>query len=202
MQRGLARASVVYIAKNILNGKFYIGVTMAGLAACKRGHLHAARNGGKGKFYNAIRKYGEDNFFFSVLVAKLAAKKRGTMGYWRGKKRPPETIEKFRAAALANPSRYWLGKKRAAETIEKIASTKRSRSYPITDRMLESANKNIQCAIDSVKKPVLCTSYNMYFPSAQNAAFHFGVSRTSVARAAAGKRRAIYGLKFKYLEAA
>lgn len=144
----------------------YVGVTSTGLGARKRKHLAAVMRGVKGRFYNAIRKHGEESFTFCETASfltmadaldaerdlvsmvspayNLTCGGEGALGYrhtkaslltmrqaklgkpgpWRGKKRPPETIEKFRAAKLANPQRYWLGKKRSPETIAKIIATK------------------------------------------------------------------------------
>lgn len=58
---------IIYMATNKVNGKKYIGQTVQTLAARKGAHLRNARNGIKFPFYNAIRKYGEDNFSWVVL---------------------------------------------------------------------------------------------------------------------------------------
>jgi group I intron endonuclease len=58
---------VVYEARNALNGHRYIGVTKQGLHRRKYGHFKDARTGKGSRFHNAIRKYGADNFIFSVL---------------------------------------------------------------------------------------------------------------------------------------
>ena len=57
---------VVYIHKNILNGKVYVGQT------CNLSERW--RNNGKNyfnsiKFYNAIKKYGWDNFTHEVVYS-------------------------------------------------------------------------------------------------------------------------------------
>lgn len=59
---------VVYIHKNILNGKVYVGQT------CNLSERW--RNNGKNyfnsiKFYNAIKKYGWDNFTHEVIYSNL-----------------------------------------------------------------------------------------------------------------------------------
>lgn len=59
---------VVYIHKNILNGKVYVGQT------CNLSERW--RNNGKNyfnsiKFYNAIKKYGWDNFTHEVVYSNL-----------------------------------------------------------------------------------------------------------------------------------
>jgi group I intron endonuclease len=58
---------IVYKATNKLNGKVYVGQTRHSLDTRKRRHLHSARDGVVTHFYQAIRKYGEDNFSWEVI---------------------------------------------------------------------------------------------------------------------------------------
>lgn len=59
--------TVVYQARNLLNGHRYIGVTKQGLAKRQYGHIKDARTGRGNRFHNAIRKYGEEYFVFGVV---------------------------------------------------------------------------------------------------------------------------------------
>ena len=58
---------IIYQAINLINGKSYIGKTKTSLEKRKWGHLNNAKKGVKSAFYNAIRKYGEENFKFIVI---------------------------------------------------------------------------------------------------------------------------------------
>lgn len=58
---------IIYKATNKINGKVYIGQTIRTLEQRKWQHLDAAKNGCKTHFYNAIRKYGEENFVFEII---------------------------------------------------------------------------------------------------------------------------------------
>ena len=58
---------IIYKVTNKVNGKIYIGQTVRTLEQRKWQHLDAAKNGCKTHFYNAIRKYGEDNFVFEII---------------------------------------------------------------------------------------------------------------------------------------
>ena len=62
-------AGVVYQAINIQNNKSYIGYTTKNFDEYKKRHLRRAKNNNKKNkvFYNAIRKYGIDNFKWIVL---------------------------------------------------------------------------------------------------------------------------------------
>lgn len=59
--------TVLYEAKNAATGDVYIGMSRD-LKRRIAGHFSAARRGVRNRFYNAIRKYGEAAFTFSVLA--------------------------------------------------------------------------------------------------------------------------------------
>lgn len=61
---------VVYCARNRVNGKRYIGQTVYTLEHRKRSHIHRAihsKNPYNGLFMNALRKYGPDNFEWTII---------------------------------------------------------------------------------------------------------------------------------------
>ena len=66
----------VYMATNTVNGHRYIGVTSRGLSYRRKRHLHLARIGGRQcpRFYDALRKYGAENFVWQVLGTFSAQK--------------------------------------------------------------------------------------------------------------------------------
>ena len=60
---------IIYKVTNKVNGKVYIGQTRHSLETRKIRHLQCARNGYNTHFYQAIRKYGEDNFKWEILCS-------------------------------------------------------------------------------------------------------------------------------------
>ena len=56
----------IYKATNKINGKSYIGKTI-NFKSRKAGHLQCAKKNVSGLFYNAIRKYGQQNFEWTIL---------------------------------------------------------------------------------------------------------------------------------------
>jgi len=57
----------IYLARNIANGKRYVGKTRMSLAARIKEHVKRSRLGSQLCFHKAIRKYGVDGFSWSVL---------------------------------------------------------------------------------------------------------------------------------------
>ncbi len=59
----LQKQYIVYVITCLVNGKKYVGITVQGLDLRLRGHFSKAKSiRDNRKFYNAIRKHGEDNF--------------------------------------------------------------------------------------------------------------------------------------------
>lgn len=60
---------IIYKATNRLNGKCYIGQTRHSLEHRKTIHLMCAKKGVETHFYQAIRKYGEENFEWEIICS-------------------------------------------------------------------------------------------------------------------------------------
>ena len=62
----------VYVIRNDLHGKEYVGITVSPLWLRFNGHKANARKGVKGKLYNAMRRYGLEHF--SIKLVRSDAK--------------------------------------------------------------------------------------------------------------------------------
>jgi len=58
----------IYLVRNLVNGKGYVGKTIGTLRQRMISHLKAAINGSKTVFYQALRKYGPDTFEWKVVI--------------------------------------------------------------------------------------------------------------------------------------
>lgn len=59
---------IIYLIKNIINSKVYIGQTINSLKQRRCGHISDSRRGKDTKISRALKKYGENNFIFGELV--------------------------------------------------------------------------------------------------------------------------------------
>lgn len=60
---------IIYKATNKINGKCYIGQTRHSLEHRKAIHIRYAKKGLNTHFYQAIRKYGEENFEWEIMCS-------------------------------------------------------------------------------------------------------------------------------------
>ena len=136
-----ARKSAVYVARNLANGKCYIGVTSRGLEKRKTEHIRAADKGSHLPFHRALRKYGVEMFVFSEIsshdchraalnaeVSEIANNRpeynvtgggQGLIGFSHSE----ATKKKMSIKAKGRPNKL-KGVHISAETIAKIKETK------------------------------------------------------------------------------
>lgn len=72
----------VYIIRNTVNTKVYVGQTTVSIKLRFQNHLSAARNGKDYIIGKAIRKYGEDKFYIELLEECLAEELNEREVYW------------------------------------------------------------------------------------------------------------------------
>ena len=61
----------IYKITNLINGKIYVGKTEGTYIKRFETHKYNAKSGKEGYLYNAIRKYGEDNFVVDKIDEAL-----------------------------------------------------------------------------------------------------------------------------------
>ena len=72
----------IYIIKNTINNKVYIGQTKVSLKLRFQSHLSAARNGKDYIIGKALRKYGEENFYIELLEECTIEELNEREKYW------------------------------------------------------------------------------------------------------------------------
>lgn len=156
----------IYVVENLVNGKMYVGQT---IDLDRRRRSHFSPSSKCPYLANAVKKYGRQNFDFTILEVledleqannreKHWVRKLGSLcpggynlreGGDAGGKPSQETIEKIR---LAN-----TGRKQSAKTIDKRAEAHRGRkNTPETIEKMRQAAKNKpseKCSMFGKKRP-------------------------------------------------
>lgn len=116
---------VIYKITNLINGKRYIGQTSKLYINdrwCE--HKNNARNGKSSYLYNAIRKYGEDNFEFKVILKNIPIDKLNFYEQLLIKKFNTKTPNGYNLTDGGGGTRGFVpwdkGIKRSREDIEKM----------------------------------------------------------------------------------
>src|SRR3989304_9260726 len=212
--------SVVYMIVNGSNGHRYIGATSQVFHRRWSDHKSSARRNLKYPLHRAIRKYGPEVFFHTMLGLYASIKEaiRAEVSFIAQFKpeynitsggegvsfpRTPEQRAKMSAIKKANPSRPMLGRSPSLATREKMAATKRGRPRgPMPAEALAIFAENMRRSAKSRRKPVICLTTGHRFESLTNAAIAVGLGKSALAHVCSGKRTSIYGLVFRYEDAA
>jgi group I intron endonuclease len=128
-------SSVIYVIRNLRNGKVYVGQTSQFLDQRKSEHIWEFNNGPKDrKLYKAIEKYGIKNFVFEIVCNSLDDKFLNELEV--------HFIKEFDST---NKGYNMICEGNAAQTIEsrkKISQKLKGRSIPWHHKTWETRKKN------------------------------------------------------------
>lgn len=197
----------IYIIKNTINDKVYIGQTLFDVETRWKQHLQEAKKHTNRHLYNAINYYGEDKFYYEILVKDVEDKDLNDLekhyiklydsfnsGYNMTIGGEGGSIYDINVKQVYELWKDGLSPKQIAEelkcSIEAIYS--RLKTYPDYD------------PLRTVSRPVHCYDlFGMYlqsFCSAAQAERVFGGKRDSdnIAATARGIQKTAYGLQWSY----
>lgn len=196
----MAGAYVLYEHRNKINGKRYIGITNN---TTKRWY-------GKGKhydrcsyFWNAIQKYGWDNFTHTVLISGLTLEEANELEI--------EYISKFKTqdkrfgynlAAGGNNAPTMLGKHHSEETKQKMrkAQLGKKHSEEQNKRHSEYMTGLMVGKRNHKSTPVRCINTGEVFESQRLAAQALGVLQSKIWACCNGKANHTHGFRFEYTD--
>lgn len=155
----MEKYGIIYCATNIKNGKKYIGQTTRTLEQRKNRHLNDAKNNNGSVFQRAIRKYGEKNFKWEILIYNIELKyldffevnlirhhnslcPKGynlDSGGSKNKIVSEETKKKI-SDSVSGEKNGFFGKKHTEKTKEKIRKSKKGKK--LSEEIKEKMNKN------------------------------------------------------------
>jgi group I intron endonuclease len=215
------RISLVYQALNRVNGKRYVGLTRLTLDKRRKTHfVNARRRHGHHQqyFYQAIRKYGEDAFEFSVLsrhdtykaacaaerslIAQLRPEYNLTAGGEGVVGHRHDAATRRQMSARKNGKGPWAKGQCPPEVRAKLslAAQRRKGRELITGRRREAIIANARRGNDARRQPVICLDDGFAYPSASTAAAHYGISRAGVQLLCRTGRSGERGLRFVFVD--
>jgi group I intron endonuclease len=207
---GKDKRFVVYMHENIINGKKYIGITS------KKPEDRWGKDGVRYKnnsniyFWNAIQKYGWDNFKHEILLEDLslsdALKKEfeiskthnttdskfgynGTVGRGGNFEISEESRLKY-SNAVKGEKNPMYGKKHSKETIIKLKEINTKNAMYGKDNPVSRAVKGVNIE----------TNEEILFESANQAATHFNLFNNGhIIECCRGKRKSCKGYRWEYI---
>jgi group I intron endonuclease len=188
---------VVYKSTNKINGDFYIGVSSQGLKSRKIGHLFDAKKGSDIRFHRAIRKYGEENFDWEVVLSVSSKEEM----FQNEIKLISELNPQYNCTS-GGDGQYC----HTDETKKKISDKKRGKK-PTESTMAglrkflsERTDKHLVLPLGpkSQQKKVICLNDNKVFDCAKDAAEFYSVDRSELGRNCRNEIKVLDGKIFKY----
>lgn len=188
---------ILYKAVNVANGRFYIGMTIVGLSDRRSKHFYYAERGGRGKFSAAIRKYGRDNFDFSIISRH-------------------ETIDECREAerkAIAEQSPYYnltaggegvWGLRHSAESRARMSAAHKGRKGAPCPQWLKEKNSRLMKErlkngerLGWKPRKIYCLNDGRLFDDIKEAMIFYSLGKHSILRSAHLKRPTACGYHFR-----
>lgn len=168
----------VYMHKNKINQKVYIGLT-------KQEPQTRWRANGEGyksqkKFWNAIQKYGWDNFEHIILKTNLTAKDASDL--------EKQLIKIFNSIENGyNADCGGITTNHSEETINKIRCSMKGKTHT------EKTKKKISNSKQNDKRSVICLETGIEYLSAADAMKATGIDRSSISKVCYGTMRTAGG---------
>lgn len=112
----------------------------------------------------------------------------------------PEIRKKISDSRRGQPG-YWLGKKRDPEMVERMRISLTGRKIEMTPARVVAQEKNLRAMHQKNRKAVICVTDGARYVSVIEACHHYGISTASVIDCCKGHAQQRCGLQFKYAEA-
>ena len=192
---------VVYVHQNKTNGKRYIGITNN---TSKRWYGKGKHYEGCPYFFNAIQKYGWDNFTHEIIERGLSIEEANEREqFYIAKYRSTEKEHGYNITTGGNCAPTMLGKHHSEETKRKMREAALGRVIPEEQRRKhsEAMKGKLVGKKNHMSKAVRCVTTGEVFESQQIAAREKGVQQAKICLCCQGKRNLTHGLKWEYVEA-
>jgi group I intron endonuclease len=207
----------LYRIKNKMNGKSYIGQTIRPIEKRLKEHREGHSKGCR-RIYNAIQKYGWDNFeidWYECVNENLNDHEEfliemlGTLspnGYnlteGGGNRKPSEETNQKRRESQSGENGYWYGKNHSDESKKKVGDGNRgkTRSKETRQQHSESTKGEKHHRSKRVYQYDLDGNFINSFGSTGEANRHLKKNSASIRKCANGTCRTAYNFKWSYIK--
>lgn len=192
---------VVYVHQNKTNGKRYIGITNN---TVKRWYGKGKHYEGCPHFFNAIQKYGWDNFTHKVIERGLTLEEANERErFYIAKYRTTEKAHGYNITTGGDHAPTMLGKHHSEETKRKMSESQRGKKQTEEQkrRHSEFMKGRLVGSKNHKSRAVRCINTGEVFESQRIAAQAKGVEQSKVCLCCQGKRSHTHGLRWEYVEA-
>lgn len=216
----------VYQHKNKINNKVYIGITSR--SPKERWGKNGNNYSSSPYFYNAIKKYGWDNFEHNILYSNLSKeeackKEQELIKFYNATNRKygynsttggeifkmnEEVRQKISKKLMGNKN--GLGHKCSEEKKKKISDTQKGRVFTEEHKkhLSEAAkSRHVPCSENKKKKlsknypnkkPIYCLELNKVFESVQECSRELGIPATNISKLCKGRGKTLKGYHLTY----
>ena len=191
---------VVYVHRNKINGKRYVGITNN---TSKRWYGKGKHYEGSPYFYSAIQKYGWDNFTHEIIVRGLTLNEASEMEqYYIAKYKSCEKKYGYNLTMGGQNAPTMLGKHHSEETRQKMREKALGRTIPDEQRQSHSKwmSKNFVGNRNPKSRAVRCINTGEVFETQRIAAQEKGVLQSKISLCCQGKRSHTHGLMWEYAD--
>lgn len=195
----MERTYSVYMHTNKINGKKYIGIT------CLKPNIRWGANGRNYKecphFWNAIQKYGWDNFDHEILAEGLSKDDAAEMErrlICEMNTRDPRNGYNVAAGGYSQPGEDnpFYGRTHSIETRRKIVESNKRRVW--TQKAKDGIREKLSGGKSPNAKSVICIETGIVYPSVREAADDVNRARGRLIDALQGRHQACAGYHWKY----
>lgn len=191
---------VVYVHQNKVNGKRYIGITNN---TVKRWYGKGKHYDGCPRFFNAIQKYGWDNFTHKVIERGLTIEEANERErFYIAKYRTTEKTYGYNITEGGNFAPTMLGRHHTEEAKEKIRA--KALGKTISEEQKRKLSERMRGRYTGSENPrstaVRCINTGEVFESQRIAAKAKGVSQPKISRCCNGELNHVHGLKWEFVD--
>ena len=203
---------LIYLHKNKINNKFYVGQT------CQKPSERWGHDGinyqSQPLFYNAILKYGWDNFEHIILEEGLTAQQANERecfwgGYYHsiapegynlvlGSNKQHSTSTNLHNSLSEAIKKTWEKEEYRQKVIEGRKKMWQQATPEIKEKMLANLDRSGK-GWKSKQKQVLCIETGIIYPSLREAERQTGISHCNISQVCIGKRKTAGKYHWKYI---